>query len=160
MFSRPRRVFLLLKLLFWAQKNPIYKVLTYVHTWVGGFKNASDRVSLIREIYYLLKDMTSQNVWQRSHLTPNMPLIHTWFTYSIWNMGEMCGLKFHLWYGHRIHHKKFYWNPSKRKEGHYYYCSCNFGHFYEVKKIVLRMEEFQNKFFLDHFSPSFLGQKC
>jgi len=28
-----------------------------------------------------------------------MPLIHTWFTYSKWNMGEICGLKFHLSYG-------------------------------------------------------------
>ena len=27
-----------------------------------------------------------------------MPLIHTWFTYSKWNMGEICGLKFHLIY--------------------------------------------------------------
>ena len=33
-------------------------------------------------------------------LTPNTPLIHTWFTYSIWNMGEICGLKFHLIYVH------------------------------------------------------------
>jgi hypothetical protein len=31
-------------------------------------------------------------------LTPNTPLIHIWFTYSIWNMGEICGLKFHLIY--------------------------------------------------------------
>jgi hypothetical protein len=35
-----------------------------------------------------------------SDLTPNTPLIHTWFTYSIWNMGEFCGLKFHLIYVH------------------------------------------------------------
>ena len=35
-----------------------------------------------------------------SPLTPNTPLIHTWFTYSIWNMGEICGLKFHLIYVH------------------------------------------------------------
>ena len=27
-----------------------------------------------------------------------MPLIHTWFTYSIWNMDEICGLKFHSMY--------------------------------------------------------------
>ena len=33
-------------------------------------------------------------------LTPNTPLTHTWFTYSIWNMGEFCGLKFHLIYVH------------------------------------------------------------
>ena len=33
-------------------------------------------------------------------LTPNTPLIHTSFTYSKWNMGEICGLKFHLIYVH------------------------------------------------------------
>ena len=36
-------------------------------------------------------------------LTPNTPLIHTWFTYSIWNMGEICGLKFHLICVHTSH---------------------------------------------------------
>ena len=34
-------------------------------------------------------------------LTPNTPLIHTWFTYSIWNTGEICGLKFYLIYVHK-----------------------------------------------------------
>ena len=38
-------------------------------------------------------------------LTPNTPLIHTWFTYSIWNMGEICGLKFYLTYVHRSQKK-------------------------------------------------------
>ena len=33
-------------------------------------------------------------------LTPNTPLIRTWFMYSIWNMGAICGLKFHLIYVH------------------------------------------------------------
>jgi hypothetical protein len=33
-------------------------------------------------------------------LTPNTPLIHTWFTYSIWNMGEIYGLNFYLIYVH------------------------------------------------------------
>ena len=33
-------------------------------------------------------------------LTPNMPLIHTSFMYSKWNMGEIFGLKFHLLYVH------------------------------------------------------------
>ena len=37
----------------------------------------------------------------KKKLTPNMPLIHTWFTYSIWNMGEIFGLKFHLIYVNR-----------------------------------------------------------
>ena len=27
-----------------------------------------------------------QNVFCKIYLTPNMPLIHTWFTYSKWNM--------------------------------------------------------------------------
>ena len=31
-----------------------------------------------------------------SCVTPNTPLIHTLFTYSKWNMGEIGGLKFHL----------------------------------------------------------------
>ena len=30
----------------------------------------------------------------------NTPLIHTLFTYSKWDMGEICGLKFHLLYVH------------------------------------------------------------
>ena len=53
------------------------------------------------------------------HLTP---LIHTWFTYSIWNMGEICDLKFHLIYLYMyMHHKFFYWNPSMRKRCHFYF---------------------------------------
>ena len=42
---------------------------------------------------------------QSSELTPNTPLIHTPFTYSKWNMGEICGLKFNLSYVHRLQQK-------------------------------------------------------
>ena len=38
--------------------------------------------------------------WLEFYLTPDMPLNHTSCTYSKWNMGEICGLKFHLWYVH------------------------------------------------------------
>ena len=34
--------------------------------------------------------------WLEFYLTPDMPLNHTSCTYSKWNMGEICGLKFHL----------------------------------------------------------------
>ena len=33
-------------------------------------------------------------------VTSNKPLIHTSSTYSKWNMGEICGLKYHLLYVH------------------------------------------------------------
>ena len=53
--------------------------------------------------------------------------------------------------------KNLFWNPSTWEDGYFYYWICDFGHFYEVREVVSRMEEFQNYFFLDHFSPSFLG---
>ena len=43
---------------------------------------------------------TNENNWflpsVSNALTPNTPLIHTSFTYSKWNMGEIFGLNFHL----------------------------------------------------------------
>ena len=37
---------------------------------------------------------------KESDLTPNMPLIHTSFTYRKWNMDEICGLKLYSLYVH------------------------------------------------------------
>ena len=45
-------------------------------------------------------------------LTPNTPLIHTSFTYSKWNMGEICGLKSHLLY---VHASQFFFIPPCTK---------------------------------------------
>ena len=42
-------------------------------------------------------------------LTSNMPLIHTLFTCSKWNMSEICGQTFHLLY---VHASIFFWNSS------------------------------------------------
>ena len=73
------------------------------------------------------------------HLTPNTPLIHTWFTYSIWNMGEICGLKFHLIYVHCTYiTKKIIEIPPCGKGvifiTEFALLSTNLS-FYEVKKI-------------------------
>ena len=42
-----------------------------------------------------------------TYLTPYTPLIHTSFTCSNWNMGEICGLKFHLLQVHTSQKKLF-----------------------------------------------------
>ena len=47
-------------------------------------------------------------------LTPNVPLIHTSFTYRKLNMDEICGLKFYL-----LCVLRYITNPSMRKEGHF-----------------------------------------
>jgi hypothetical protein len=48
------------------------------------------------------------------YLTPNMPLIHTLFTRSRRNMGEICGLKFHLLY---VHASQFFFEIPPCKKG-------------------------------------------
>jgi hypothetical protein len=45
-----------------------------------------------------------------------------------------------------------------REDGYFYYWICDFGHFYEVRKNSLPHGGIWKRFFLDHFSPSFLGQ--
>ena len=42
-----------------------------------------------------------------------------------------------------------------REDGYFYYWICDFGHFYEVRKIVSRMEEFQKDFFRPLFTIIF-----
>ena len=46
-------------------------------------------------IYYSIKLPFDVEVAEK-FLTPNMPLIHTSFTYRKLNMDEICGLKFYL----------------------------------------------------------------
>ena len=58
-------------------------------------------------------------------LTHSSPLIKPSFTRSKWIMVEICGLKFHLLYVH-TYITKNNWNPSMRKEGHFYYWIRNF----------------------------------
>ena len=53
----------------------------------------------------------------------------------------------------------FFWNPSMREDSHFFYWICDFGHFYEVRESSLPHGGISKRFFLDHFSPSFLGQK-
>ena len=64
-----------------------------------------------------------------------------------------------------IHHKKFYWNPSMRKEGHFYYWICNLMQkspfLWSKKKFpkkALRMEDFQSNFFETTFHQHFLDE--
>ena len=38
------------------------------------------------------------------------------------------------------------WNPSKWEDGYFYYRICDFGHLYEIRKIVSNMKEFQKDF--------------
>ena len=92
-------------------------------------------------------------------LTYNIWAIQPLLTQSKWNMGEI--LPFSLIYVMYLHHKFFYWNPSMPKEGNFYYWICNFG-----KKMWKWIMTFHSAhggiakiFFLDHFSPTFLGQK-
>ena len=46
-----------------------------------------------------------------------------------------------------------------REDCYFYYWICDFGHFYKVRKNSLPHGGISKRFFLDHFSPSFLGQK-
>ena len=46
-----------------------------------------------------------------------------------------------------------------REDSYFYYWICDFGHFYEVRESSLPHGGISKIFFLDHFSPSFLGQK-
>ena len=55
----------------------------------------------------------------RIGLTHSMLVIHPSFIQSKWNMGEICGLKFHLLYVHTS--QIIYCSPSMRKKGHFYY---------------------------------------
>ena len=86
------------------------------------------------------------------HLTPNTPLIHTSFTYSKWNMGEICGLKFHLWYVHTsqkvllksLHAQRIWFlllNLHLMQKSPFLWSKKDFP------KKALRIEEFQNNFF-------------
>ena len=81
-------------------------------------------------------------------LTHSIGAIQPSFTTSKRNMGEIYGLKFHLSYVHE--HHIFFKSLHAPKKGHFvtvFIISANFAH-----------GGISKYFFLDHFSPSFLGQ--
>ena len=45
-----------------------------------------------------------------------------------------------------------------REDSYFYYWICDFGHFYEVGESSLPHGGISKRFFLDHFSPSFLAK--
>jgi hypothetical protein len=53
--------------------------------------------------------------------------------------------------------EKFIWNPSMQEDSYFYYWICDFGYFYEVRESSVQHGGISKIFFLDHFSPSFLG---
>ena len=104
------------------------------------------------------RKVTGKN--KRSILKHNRGAIHTSVNWSKWNMGENFGLKFHLSYLHTP--QRFFWNSTMRKEGHFCYCRTYLPPFYVVEWIRrkwLPHVAISKIFFLDHFSPSFLGHK-
>ena len=46
-----------------------------------------------------------------------------------------------------------------QEDSHFYYWICDFWHFHEVSESSLPHVGISKIFFLDHFSPSFLGQE-
>ena len=45
-----------------------------------------------------------------------------------------------------------------RDDSYFYYWICDYGHFNEVRESGLSHGGILKRFFLDHFSPSLLGQ--
>ena len=110
-------------------------------------KNSNyDPLTTKSESFFAHSNPSSHSTFKSIALTYNIREIHPQSTCSKWNMGDIFCLKFNS-----------------------YYWICNFlqkSDFYEVKNIfqksktkALCMGEFQKKI-LDHFSPSFLSQKC
>ena len=76
---------------------------------------------------------------ENMNLIYNIWKIQPLFTCSKWNMGDICGLKFHLPIISKHMHKiMFFWNPTVRNAGHFYYRICNFGHIYQLRKSAWR----------------------
>ena len=88
------------------------------------------------------------------NITPKTPLIHASFTYSKWNMGAICRLKFHSSHNEQCTcNTFFFWNSSLCKRGYFHYWICSFGKnppFYEVKNIFCKRlcawRDFKNVF--------------
>ena len=55
--------------------------------------------------------------------------------------------------------EKIFWNPSMQEDSYFYCWICDFGHFYEVRESSFPHGRISKIFFLDLFSPSFLGPK-
>jgi hypothetical protein len=96
-------------------------------------------------------------------LTPYTTLIQTSFMYSKWNMGEICGLKFHFLQVHAS--QKILFKSLHAQKMSFLLLNLQFWqkiHLSMTKKYfpkkALRMQGVKKKI-LDHFSPSFLGQK-
>ena len=96
-------------------------------------------------------------------LTHYSPLIQPSVTRSKWNMDEICGLKFHFLCYVYIQHKNFIDIPPCTKNVIFITEFAILGKilpFYEVREIILRMEEFQKKFsrqlFTNIFRPKML----
>ena len=100
-------------------------------------------------------EITKKNI----HLTHNMQLIHTSFTYSKLNMDEICSLKL---YSLHVHTSQFFfWNSSMRKA---FFRSAllaklNWDSQLSWLEKGLAHGGTLKIFFLDHFSASYLGQK-
>ena len=78
-----------------------YRCASLGHTYCSQWTKIKNSIWIFlrRLILYVLKT----KLWVPKivcFLTPTTPLIPTGFTYSKWNMGEICGFKFHLLYEH------------------------------------------------------------
>ena len=127
-------------------------------TKVHSFLNQCFVRSSADTIWWYLQ-LISAEISLKISLTPITPLIHTWFEHSKWNMGEICGLKFHLSDLHTPH--RFFLNHSIHKKG--YFCCWAFNFVQKSSclwskkmfKNVLRKEEFQKYFFKTTFHHHF-----
>ena len=98
-----------MKQLYWEEmsiKFP-FKVgwkLEIVIKWVAKNKPCQlAKTSHTRQIHTTFLHISTKNKVISTEvpgLTPNMPLIHNFFTYSKLNMDKICGLKSHLVYVH------------------------------------------------------------
>ena len=95
----------------------------------------------------------------RIGLTHSMLVIHPSFTQSKWNMGEICGLKFHLFHAYTSHFFIIEIPPCARNVIFIteFAILSKSPPFYFIRK-WLAHEEISKIFFLDHFLSSFLAQ--
>ena len=141
----------------------LFYVGSYVFEFPLHFKVQIHTIFLVFVWTKRFSGITFKNFywWTLTRLTW---LIHILFLPSNWNLGKNFALTGELGQVHM--EKKYFQFSSMQEDGYFCYWICDFfcetPPFYEVKWIrrkLLPHGGISKIFFLDHFSPSFLGQK-